>query len=376
MDCRKMANGLLRRGVLAVGGTCLGVLLLLVVAGCQEHRIDLDEFLQMQREMAPAPTTRPSVKVAMGKAEIDKSLSPFTVGPSDVLSVTVMGVDPGQGATLQARVRRDGTIELPLAGVIEVAKLELEDVEKAIKKKYEADVYQTATVHVEVASAETTDVLVTGAVTTPGLVRLPRHERNLLHAIVAAGGVSSLASGEATLCRIRDREKKMTFDIRDAESVTEALALASLEDGDMITVEAAKPNMVFVGGLVNGPSPQSYAPGVRITALQALAAAGGLRTDVLPREATLIRRMPTGEDVQVKLDLNRIMTGADPNIELAGGDIFWVPHTVETRIQEWISRNIHIGAGVNAGLRYNFIHTKDIFTGRDGGDTGVLINSN
>ena len=87
------------------------------------------------------------------------------------------------------------------------------------------------------------------------------------------------------------------------------------------------------------------------TALQAIAAAQGLRTNVIPREATLIRRMPDGTDAHVKLDLQRLTSGKDPNLVLAVGDILWVPETPETMIQDWINRNIFIRAGMS--VNYN-----------------------
>jgi len=224
---------------------------------------------------------------------------------------------------------------------------------------------------VQAASVHTFSILVTGAVTTPGLVAVQRNQRNLLFAVVGAGGFSSMASGRVTLRRIGDTEKEVTLDLRDPEAVTTALALPPLEHGDMVGVEAANPNTVFVGGLVNGPSPQAYPPGTQVSVLQALAAAGGLRTDVIPREATLIRRMPNGKEVHVKLDLNRLGTGKDPNIQLAAGDILWVPHTIETRVEEWISKNIYFRAGVNVGARYDFIYQRQL-PGSEGGGSNYL----
>ena len=121
-----------------------------------------------------------------------------------------------------------------------------------------------------------------------------------------------------------------------------------LEAGDLVHVHAAPPNTIFVGGLVQVVGPQTYPAGTPVSILQAIAAAGGLRTDVAPREGTLIRRYVEGADLHVKLDLNRLACGRDPNIGLAPGDILWVPHTWDTRIQEFISRNIFFRAGVTA----------------------------
>ena len=373
MDCANEARG--PQGVVSTAARWfLGVLLLSGTLGC-DHRISLGQFLQMQQGAGGAPTTQPAPpKGATREIRIDELLGPYKVGASDVLRVTVIGSGaPGEIPPVQARVRRDGKIELPLVGAVQVAGKQLGDAERAVREAYTKGPYKEATVHVELVEAETTPILVTGAVTSPGLVQLRRNERNLLYAIVAAGGVSTMASGRVTLCRIRRPKEATTLSLVDPDGLKAALALAPLESGDIVTVEAATPNTVFVGGLVNAPSPQSYPAGVRVTVLQAIAAAAGLRADVLPREATLIRRMPSGRDVHVKLNLDRLTSGEDPNITLAAGDILWVPHTIETRVQEWISRNIYLRGGVSAGLTYNFIHTKDILRGDNGGGTSLLI---
>jgi hypothetical protein len=57
--------------------------------------------------------------------------------------------------------------------------------------------------------------------------------------------------------------------------------------------------------------------------------------------------MADGRDVYVKLRLNRLATGKDPNIALAAGDILWVPETLGTRVQDWINRNIYLRAGAS-----------------------------
>ena len=367
-------EGRLRESVgSAVVRLCAALLVVFAVAGCGgDNRISMEEFLEIQQRLDQAPGAPDSETAAARTTRIDQQLGPYKVGPADVLTVTVIGGgQAAQAVTVQVRVCRDGTIELPLVGRVKVADMELEDVEQAIKKAYLGEVYQQATVIVVGAAAYATSVLVTGAVTSPGLVKLRRNQRSLLFAIVSAGGVSSMASGRVTLCRIRSPEEKVTLDLTDPEGVIEALGLAPLEDGDMVAAEAAEPNTVCVGGLVNAPRPQTYPPGVRVTVLQAIAAAAGLRTDVFPKEATLIRRMPDGQDVYVKLDLDRLTTGKDANIALAAGDILWVPHTLQTRFQEWVSRNIYVRGGINTGLTYNFIHSKDIL--KEGPPPSILI---
>ncbi|UCG16667.1 MAG: polysaccharide biosynthesis/export family protein [Phycisphaerales bacterium] len=319
-----------------------------VVGGCADHRVSLAEFLALQQEAsAPEPAVEPATEAEM-VALLERALGRHKVGPSDVLEVTLtVSADAGLMPPVQARVDRNGEISLPVVGAVKVADMELEDVEDAVHQAYVPRVFKEASVFVNLVSADTTEVLVVGAVTEPGLVPLHRNQRNMLFAIVLAGGVSELASGDATLRRTRHPGEAVSFDLMDPEGIRSALALEPLEDGDVITVEAATPNTVFVGGLVNAARPQIYPQGVEMTVLQAIAAAGGLRTDVTPREATLIRRMSDGQDVHVKLDLDRMTTGKDPNLALAAGDILWVPDTVETRVQDWINRNIFVRAGVS-----------------------------
>jgi len=327
--------------------------LLLAAVGCADHRIPLKEFLGMQQTACRAPASQPAATEPTTVPAVERSFGAYKVGPSDVLLVTVTGPETaGPAQTLKVRVNRHGMISLPIVGEVKVSDMELEDVEQAIRRAYVPNVYRQAVVHVDLISPRLTQVLVIGAVTSPGLVQLPRTERNLLFAIDRAGGVSAAASGMVTLRRLRDPAASVTINLTDPEGLRRAFAMAPLEDGDIVHVHAATPNVIFVGGLVNSPHPQSYPPGVEVTLLQAIAAAGGLRTDVTPREATLIRRLPNGKDVHVKINLDRVICGRDPNITLQPGDILWVPETPLTRLQDWFNRNVFFRAGVAATVTY------------------------
>jgi protein involved in polysaccharide export with SLBB domain len=336
-------------------------LALVPAAGCrQDHRISLQEFLTMQdaadRMAAPPPITEEHIEAqADAISLIDRQFSPYRVGPQDVLAVTVTGGEQGTAVPIvQTRVNSGGQVDLPIVGTLSVMDLTLEEVEARIHDAYVPAYVRDAVVHVELTSVDSTDVLVVGAVSSPGLVPLRRTDRNLLHALVSAGGVSMIASGHVTLRRLRHPVGSSTLDLTTVEGLRTALTLDPLESGDVITVNVAEPNVVFVGGLVNSPRPQSYPPGVRMNVLQILAASAGVRTDVTPKEATLIHRLTDGRDVHVKLDLDRIERGDDPNIMLASGDILWVPWTVETRVQDWANRNLFFRAGFSATAGANY----------------------
>jgi len=329
---------------------CTGLGCLLVVGCAPDHRITLEQFLTRTAQhidIQPPEEERPATPV-----NIDRVLGSYRVGQADVLNVVLSGADQaGLLPPFQARVDRNGQIDIPIAGAVNVLDMELEDVEDAIRTAYVPAVFSEVVVHVELTSVDTTSVLVVGAVSDPGLIPLRRTERNLLHAIAAAGGMSEQACGSATLRSLRRLDSEVTLNLRDPAELQKALAMDPLEAGDIITVHAAQPNVVYVGGLVLRAGPQPYLPGTEVTVLQALAAAGGLRTDIFPTEGTLVRRRPDGTDDFVKLDLDRLALGQDLNIALAPGDILWVPDTWQTRVQDFVNRNFFLRAGIS--VNYN-----------------------
>lgn len=348
-----------------------------ITTGCSDHRMGLDEFMRMQQDAREAASHAPSDdELAVIQELLDQRLSAYRVGSDDVLTVTVTAMDDTTlFPPVKARINRLGEVELPLVGAVKIGDLDLIDVDATIRRAYVPQYYRSAVVHVEVTAPDYTQVYVHGATTFPGLVTLRRTERNLLFAIVAAGGSTNQASGKVTLRRIRRPTQEVELDLTDPKQLRAALALKPLEDGDIVTVHAAPPNTIFVGGLVNAPRPQTYSPGVEMTLLQVIAAAGGLRTDVTPTEATLIRRMPDGRDAHVKLDLKRLRDGRDPNFALAAGDILWVPSTLGTIVEDFINKNIFMRAGIT--VTYNvtgteFLNRRSLQSSRSGGGGGGL----
>lgn len=322
--------------------------------GCSDERISLQQFIDQYGESSgvpdvAVPTTQPAGVSPADLAAVQRDIGRYRVGPGDVIGITVYQVDVGRLVVpIESRVNEEGHIELPVVGQVKVGGLTLTQADAAIRDALVPNVYQDVVIHTALVEPEPTRVLVYGAVTTPGLVQLRRTERNLLFAMAGAGGVSQLASGNVKLKRITHPDEEIIFNLVDPSELQAALAAAPLQNGDIVEVEAAPANTIFVGGLVLAPAPQTYPPGTTVSVLQALAAAGGPRTDVFPKSATLLRRMPDGTDVRVKLDLSRLTHGDDPNITLATGDILWIPETWETRVQDWINRNVFLRVGASA----------------------------
>ncbi len=371
----RLAEGWKRRAAVVLGCVALAGL-----AGCgrMDHRLSLEEFQLLQARADAEGAYVPQWKALADNAVIDQRLSGYRLGPGDVITVTVrttseqFAVEPAR-----ARLNDEGQIDLVMVGKLDVNDLTIQEAEAAIRQAYVPRYFREASVHITLEQAAPTRVIVMGAVTNPGLITLRRTDRDLLHAVIAAGGMSLMSSGQVTLQRLRQPDKTVTVDFTDPTGIKAMLTMEPLQSGDIIRVHPATPNTYYVGGLVNAPRPQTYPPGTTITVLQALAGSAGLRTDVTPSTATLVRRMPNGEDVHVKLNLKRVMKGDDPNIALKPGDILWVPETSLTKFQDLVNRVFYLRVGAN--VAYNLIGNQDLFTldrediNDNGTDTFILL---
>jgi polysaccharide biosynthesis/export protein len=344
------------------------------LAGCggKDNSISLEQFISQQQQIAARSVPATPVSEA---EQLNRELGPVRIGPDDVISVAISSGDAKTILPLtEIRITSAGTATLPLIGPVQLASMTLEDAEKAIRNAYVPQYMVEALVLIKMVDPRMTKVVVLGAVGAPGLVSLPRGGRDVFHAIVAAGGGGTTtstataigpgpaspgsmsmsavanASGRVMLRRIRQGGRTQSFDLREPEGLRQVLTLDPLDDGDIITVEGGRPNSFFVGGLVMAPSRQDYPPGTRLTVLQAIAGAGGLNQYVFPRKGTLIRRMD-GHDVHVRLDVERITDGEDPDVEMLAGDILWVPHTFRTRALEFFNRIFYLRAGAAADFQ-------------------------
>ena len=393
-------NGFTFGGLIKSVGTW--VLLAAVVAtlfagsGCQDNRISLSEFVRQEQNKSTALLNETGEQAADPLSDSDtgmltssqlwatKAQTPYRVGPGDVLQVSLLGLnETGQPVITRLRVDKNGMIRLPIAGELNVTDMEIDDLEQAIVRKYVPSVVTSLTAHAELANYTSTDVVVVGAAVRPGIISLRRTERDLLHAVAAAGGLTNVASGMVKLQRIKEPDKSVQLNLLDPVQLAAAMSISPLEPGDIVTIEAAPSNTIFVGGLVMVPGPKIFAPGVNVTLMQALASAGGPRTDVAPPEATLIRHRPDGTDVQVKVDLKKLQMGEEPNVMLAAGDILWVPETAGTRTLDFINNNFFLRFGATASYNVvgnaqgiEFLNRREMqSSGFGGGNNGTTLQN-
>jgi len=114
----------------------------------------------------------------------------YILGPRDVLEVTVHGMYQGQPAIpARLQIMASGEVNLPMAGPLRVAGMNLLQVQIAITRAYDPHYVRNARVNVTLVEKSTTSVVVLGEVAKPGVYLLPKYENDVAHAIAVAGGL-------------------------------------------------------------------------------------------------------------------------------------------------------------------------------------------
>ncbi len=322
---------------------------LVVAAGCsRDTRISMAQLAELEQKQPRAAAAVPPDQLGLTEYR------PYKIGIGDVLLIRMIGLvqEPYAATEIQCRVHDDGCIIVPYAGAIKVAGLDLGQAEQAIMTVHQEKAVKELSVYVQLANQENTTVLVLGAATTPGLVKLKHNERNALYALAAAGGFGGTSSGRVRIRPIRTDRTETVYNFNDVNDVRGALLGPPLESGDMLVVEGHVANAVYVTGIVNHPGPVEVPVNSTLSVQRAIAAAGGLRDLMAPSEATLVRQMPDGRQVQVKLDLGSVLAGNEVDLAMRPGDVLQIPYTADTFIQDWFYKNMLLGP-FSVGVRYD-----------------------
>jgi polysaccharide export outer membrane protein len=216
----------------------------------------------------------------------------YVLGPDDVVEVSVLGQPE---FTTRARVRADGTIQLPFIGETPVAgqtALSLSDL--VANKLRSGGYYAKPVVTAEIVSFASRYVVILGEIATPGLQPVDREYR-VSEVIARAGGLRESGADFVILRREDGQEMKLPF---------EKLARGSDEDdpmvraGDKLYVPPAE--RFYIYGQVNAPGVYPIKGVETFTVRKALARGGGLGPSGSAKRIKIFRN---GEELKkVELD--------------------------------------------------------------------------
>jgi polysaccharide biosynthesis/export protein len=237
----------------------------------------------------------------------------YTIGPGDILKITVWGHDD---LSKDYPVAQDGRVPFPLIGAVPAVGLTTTELAKRIRDLLEKDYLVNPQVIVGVKDYLSKKVNVMGEAEKPGLFYLTG-PTTLLELLSKAGGLSKNAGKDLVL--VRTEGTILRLDVRKIQSgdVKENLLL---QNGDMMFVPKA--SAFFVLGEVNRPG--TFPLDKETSVLEAITLAGGYGATAAASGVKVLRRNADGKQETIALDLSGAVP-KDKGFRLQEGDTVLVP---------------------------------------------------
>jgi polysaccharide biosynthesis/export protein len=270
--------------------------------------IDLTPTTVVAYRQPPTPDKPTSVTSALSPA------NRLTVAPGDSLKVRIFeryggNIFPtiqGQSADLGIqRVGEDGAIKIPVVGTVQVAGLDLNQIERKIIQQLGNRV-QEPEVIVEFDSARTHSVMVSGDVKNPGRVSMLEDVRSVVDAINKAGGPVTSQVSTANQLQVvvrRHGQVILTSQFSDLLAGTDI----AVQKGDEIVVRPNSRVFTVLGAVMKSGNVEMTKH--NLTLLEALGQVGGLSDQRANKTGVYVFRMgdletnPTARGRVFRLDL-------------------------------------------------------------------------
>jgi polysaccharide export outer membrane protein len=274
-----------------------------------------------------------------------KAYQDYQVGPEDLLGVQFFTLDE---LNRDVRINGQGVISLPLVEMVKVEGLTTQQVEHRLTELYEKRFLRNAQINVFVKEYRHQRVSVTGAVAKPGFYELIG-PRTLLEALAIAGGLMESASDVVHLIRRRSVKEPspaikvagatQSFSL-DAETTVIDLRRLLMEgaqelnfrvqNGDVIHVPFA--GFAFVLGEVREPGKVPVKQDLTVS--QTIALAKGINEVAAQNDISILRFDDQGQRITLKVALDRVTKGEDPDIPIKENDVVVVPDHLGKRTWE------------------------------------------
>jgi polysaccharide export outer membrane protein len=284
-----------------------------------------------------APDTNKELQqqlMLQGTQASQTSYKDYKVGEEDLLVIEVFGQDK-LNRTL--RVNGQGEITMPLVGVVKVAGLTPQEVEKRLVELYNAQFLVDPQITVAVKEFRHQRVAVTGAVDKPGTYELIG-PRTLLEVLSLAGGFakSGAPSGDVVNVIRQQNAPDLTKTtqvgaIQPFTAKTETMVInlrrlvggkdpglnIMVRNGDVVHVPFA--GMAYVLGGVKKPG--SLAVRENLTVSQAVAMSGGVDPILGTNNITIMRFDEQGNPISINTNLSSVIARNDPDIPIKDNDV-------------------------------------------------------
>ena len=263
--------------------------------------------VQPQANQAQTPTTDPLI--------LNPATTDLHLNSGDVLAVRIFGVPD---FAPPVRISVDGTIQLPLIGVVPVAGLTINRTEDLIAERLiNAGMYKNPQVTVQVT--ETASQFATVAGELHAIVPLSG-DRRLLEVLAAAGSLPPTASHIITILR-PGVEKPIVVDL-GTDPTRSAEANIPIRPRDTILI--SRVGVVYILGAFKSQGAIPLQQNSPLTLMQATALSGGAGFEGKYKDLRIVRTIGL-ERKLVTVDIKKVLDGKAPDPVLQADDIVFLP---------------------------------------------------
>ena len=245
----------------------------------------------------------------------------YAIGPRDQVQIVV---DEASTMNGEQTVAEDGTIVLPILGVVQARGLTEEQLAQRLRDRLESEGVRKATVSVTVSAYRSRPVSILGAVGQPGNHYIPGKKASLLEVLLDAGGLAD-GHGRAVLVRRRASNglsDQIEIPVTELFEAGDPIVNIPIFAGDYISVPPAGEMTVHFLGEVQQPGSMTIAGNRSLTLLAAIARAGGLLETASKK--IRIRRQSEAGPTELTVDYRALLSGREADLELKDGDLIIV----------------------------------------------------
>ena len=275
----------------------------------------------LARAQFSGPTLPPSTPVNVPvEATTDPAIlypasRELTLTSGDLLTVHVYGAADYLPV---ARVSIDGTVDLPLAGLLAVEGLSIHQAERLIAEKLiEAGMYRDPQVTIQLTESPNQAVTVIGE--AHGVVPTLAQKR-LFDVLAAIGGLPQTASHTITINRPGvDQPIVVNLGPNPAHS-----AMADVPVFPRDTIVVARTGFIYVLGAFKTQGAVPLTANSPLTLMEVTALGGGPNYEGKFNDLRIIRTIGLSR-TEVRVDIKRVLDGKDPDPVLQADDIVFLP---------------------------------------------------
>ena len=292
---------------------------------------------QPQSQASEAQPAPPPGAAAMGTEAFRPN---YELGISD--QILIHAPDADEINEKPFRIEEDGTITLPLIGVVKASGVTIQQLEDTVKEKLKTYI-RNPVVSITVVQFRSSPVFFIGDFMRPGIYALQgRH--TLIEMLMSVGGLQATAARRIKVTR-REEAGQLplpgaTFD-PDTKTSSVEISLAALSQNinpaeDIVlqpndTITAGKVEQVYVQGAVGKNGGFEIGDKDYLSTLQLLSLAGGLAPDAEPEKARILRPvLNSTRRAEIPLDLTRVLETEGTDYPLLPNDVLYVPRRKPT----------------------------------------------